>query len=197
MRTLIEIAKDYDTQKGKYLELYERYFAHLRGKLIDVLEIGVAAGGSLRMWDDYFGRARIWGIDNNPACAKLGAPGIGILIGSQADPRFLAALGEYNVIIDDGGHNMYEQMTTLTCLWPHVRSGGMYVIEDLHTSYWPGFGGGRAGCTTMEMLKGWIDGLNHEAITHKRAGQYRNSNTPDRGLRAMHFHESFCLLEKL
>jgi hypothetical protein len=48
--------------------------------------------------------------------------------------------GIYDVIVDDGGHKRKQQVNSLIGLWPYVRkNGGIYVIEDIFTSFIPAF----------------------------------------------------------
>jgi len=85
--------------------------------------------------------------------------------GSQADKNFLNEVqteigGKFDIIIDDGSHQMQHQMASLYLLFNAIKPGGIYVVEDLHTSYWSGFGGQYHGNTTMELLKECTDNLN-------------------------------------
>lgn len=130
-----------------YLPIYERHFAPFRDSAATVLEIGVQNGGSLQMWRDYFGpEARLVGIDIDPGCAALDGEAGRVMIGSQSDPAFLAEVlaqtGPLDVVIDDGSHRMHDIRCSLAALLPHLRDGGVYLIEDLHTAYWHEFGGG-------------------------------------------------------
>lgn len=132
-----------------YFDIYDRHLSPYRGRPITVVEFGVQHGGSMRMWRDYLGRkARIFGIDIDPRCAAVAAPGSEILIGDQSDPAFLASVrervGTVDVLIEDGGHTMDQQLTTFREMWPAIGDGGVFLIEDLHTSYWPTYGGGYA-----------------------------------------------------
>jgi len=148
-----------------YFEIYERHLARLRNSEVTVVEIGVYHGGSLQMWKHYFGpRARIIGVDINPRCKTLEEERIEVLIGDQADRAFLASLRtlvpRIDVLIDDGGHFMEQQIATFEELFPHVSTHGVYLVEDLHTSYWPVYGGGlRRGGSFIEYSKGLIDQL--------------------------------------
>lgn len=116
------------------------------------------------MWEDYLPNATINGIDINPRCSKYASARSVVQIGSQTDRAFLetvaAEAGPFDVIVDDGSHLVEHHHASLEILWPHVAPGGMYVIEDMHTSYMPRFGGGlRKPGTTMETLKDYLDGL--------------------------------------
>jgi len=124
-----------------YFSVYDRHFPPFRGRPISLLEIGVLGGGSLRLWRSYFGQdAAITGIDLDPACARHAGDGVEVFIGDQSDPAFLesvaAARGPFDIVIDDGGHTSRQQIISLETLTPHVKDGGLYVVEDTHTSLW-------------------------------------------------------------
>lgn len=200
---LKDLCEKYRPNKGRdahsrhFISAYERHFCFRRSMPLSLLEIGVQSGASLRMWADYFPNAAITGVDCNERCMKHATERIKILIGNQADKRFLGTLGMFDIIIDDGGHTMLGQRVSLKRLWKNnLRSGGIYVIEDLETSYWPEFGGGYGRKdTTIARLKEMVDCLNAAAMTHDRAKSYRVS-----GMRSdvvsMHFYPSICFLHK-
>lgn len=121
------------------------------------------------MWNTYFGKENskieIWGIDINPNCKALERDNIHIIIGDQGDPNFLQSLKQMipspDIIIDDGGHEMRQQINTFEILFPHMKNGGVFLCEDTHTSYWPGYGGGlRNPGSFIEHCKNIIDLLN-------------------------------------
>jgi hypothetical protein len=181
-----------------YFDIYHRHFARFRGTPCVVVEIGVYHGGSLQMWRSYFGeRAAIYGVDVDPACKTLEEPGTTILIGDQADRFFLARLadeiGPIDILIDDGGHRMHEQITTFEFLYSRLKPEGVYLIEDLHTSYWSEYGGayGRPG-TFIEYAKGWIDQLN---AWHSRDDRLAVTEFT-RTTRSMHVYDSVIVLER-
>lgn len=148
-----------------YFPIYERHLAPFRGRRVRLLEIGVSQGGSLQMWRRHLGRrASIVGIDLEPRVAGLGEPGIDVLVGDQSDPVFLQSLvdryGSFDIVIDDGSHLPAHQIASLELLWPHVSDGGIYVVEDLHSNYWPEYGAGRGRPDTfIEWTKQRIDDL--------------------------------------
>ncbi|MEM7519645.1 MAG: class I SAM-dependent methyltransferase [Pseudomonadota bacterium] len=130
-----------------YLPIYDRYFARFRGTPVKFLEIGVNNGGSLQMWRRYLGpQAILCGIDINPDCAQYDGQSGMVRIGSQDDPAFLDAvvteMGGVDVVLDDGSHRMPHIETSLRALFPKLSDNGTYMIEDLHTAYYPRFGGG-------------------------------------------------------
>ncbi len=147
-----------------YLSIYGRHFEPFRGKPVRMLEIGVFRGGSMDLWRRYFGdQLLIVGIDLDPACADLDSPLTPVRIGSQSDPEFLASVvaefGPFDIVLDDGSHVGDHQRASFSALFDHVRDGGLYIIEDLHTSYWrhPFAGGYRLPGTGIEFVKDVID----------------------------------------
>jgi hypothetical protein len=203
---LSELAAKHGASKAEhrhYCDIYERHFAPLREKATAVLEIGVQGGGSLRMWKDYFPNAKITGIDVKEKCLEHAAERIEVRVGDQADVKFLTTLAstEWDIIIDDGGHTMQQQSTSLTFLWPTVKLGGIYVVEDLHTSYWPEFGGSKPGEESMlNELKGLADAVNakhwhknERAKPHKTKGHEAPFCL---WVDSVHFYDSLCFIYK-
>ena len=122
---------------------YEQEFRRLRETRQTVLEIGVKKGGSLNTWADWFAHAPIVGVDINPV-RHAGPPGrVAVIQGDQGDVALLAALardhGPFAIVIDDGSHHSRHQRVGFETLFPHVVPGGLYVIEDIHAGYKPGF----------------------------------------------------------
>jgi cephalosporin hydroxylase len=181
-----------------YFDIYDRHFAPYRGKKITVVEFGVSHGGSLQMWKKYFGRkARILRVDINPECAKLVEPQIEIVIGDQEDRKFLRALrnkvGDIDVVIEDGGHTMPQQINTFEVLWPAVRDGGVFLIEDLHTSYWPHYDAGyKKPGTFIEYAKDLVDQMNawHSREESLAVDKYTRS------IKGMHVYDSIIVFDK-
>ena len=181
-----------------YFDIYDRYFSKFRNKEIVLLEIGVSHGGSLQMWKNYFGdKAVIYGIDINPQCKNFEEENIHILIGSQSDRSFLRQVREtippLDILIDDGGHTMKQQIVSFEELFAHVKDGGVYLCEDIHTSYRLKCGGGyqRRG-TFVEYSKNFIDDLNAYHSTEKR---HRVTDFT-KNVNAVHFYDSMVIIEK-
>lgn len=196
------LAKVYAEHEGRilhkwvhYLDVYERYFARYRGQPLRMLEIGVSQGGSLEMWRRYFGsEATIIGIDINPQSADCVDPPNQVRIGSQADSQFLKSvvdeMGPPDIILDDGSHIAAHQAASFRALFPLLKDGGLYVIEDLHTSYWGGcFEGGyqREG-TAIELSKQLVDDMHH--WYHGEAIAFSTD------VEAIHNHDSIVVIEK-
>lgn len=132
-----------------YLDIYDPLFAKWRNDDFDIIEIGVRGGCSMRLWSAYFTRARIHGVDIDPVCVNAGTiPRVSITIGSQDDPVVLANVAlqcrELRLVIDDGSHLLAHLLFTFDYLWPKLVSHGLYIMEDVSTTYagvdlgWPG-----------------------------------------------------------
>jgi hypothetical protein len=119
------------------------------------------------MWNDFFqGKVEIFGIDILQECMRFERNNVRIFIGDQSDNSFLemisSKLGDLDIIIDDGSHIPRHQINTFKLLFfKNLRPGGIYFVEDCHTSYWPGFGGGvRRRGTFIEYAKRLCDDIN-------------------------------------
>lgn len=182
-----------------YFDVYHRHFARYRGTACTLVEFGVYHGGSLQMWRDYLGpQARIVGVDIDPRLTDLGEPGVEIVIGDQADRAFLRKLakdlGRIDILIDDGGHTMRQQIATVEELFGTVADDGVLLVEDTHTSYWREYGGGlRAPHSFMEFAKQLVDELN---AWHTRDPHSFAPGAFTRSARSMHFYDSVVVIEK-
>ncbi len=181
-----------------YFDVYEKHFNKYREKEVVLLEVGVSHGGSLQMWKNYFGnKAKIYGIDIDPKCKEFEEENIKILIGSQSDKNFLKRVKELipkvDILIDDGGHTMNQQIVTFEELFPHVLNNGIYLCEDVHTSYKLKFGGGykRRG-TFIEFSKNILDQLNayHSEQRKFKFTEYAES------LYGVYFYDGIVVFEK-
>jgi len=149
---------------SSYFQVYDDLLSRYRNRKFTFVEIGVLNGGSLFMWRDYLGpEARIIGVYFNPGARKWEGSGFEIHIGNQADPAFwesfFKAVGDVDVILDDGGHSNEQQIvTTLQCI-PHIRDGGMMIVEDTHASYMKIFGN-PSRYSFMNFTKRIIDRIN-------------------------------------
>ena len=165
-----------------YFPIYEKHFSQWRNKTLTFLEIGVQNGGSTKMWRNYFGPyATIVGIDITPECKNIEKDGIHIRIGSQSDVKFLQNVidefGVPDIILDDGGHIQKEIMTSFEFLYPKMPKNSIYLIEDLHTSYYETFGGGLCEpSSVVNRVKGLIDNM-HEKYVPMGAHDWINRDT--------------------
>lgn len=120
-----------------YFDLYHHHLAKFVGKQINIVEVGVYSGGSMPMWRNYFGKGcQVHGVDIQPECRSYENDHIKIHIGDQANRnfwrQFRADVPEVDVLIDDGGHQPYQQIATLEEMLPHLRPGGVFICEDIH-----------------------------------------------------------------
>ena len=148
---LFDLTKEYTTHSNcndkftlGYMKVYHKYFFPFKKKKLKMLEIGVREGWSHILWANYFTNSTIYGIDNfaDPVFNKLEKQynfnnnKIKIFIGNQEDEEFLNKNINFDldIIIDDGGHRMDQQQISLGNLFKKLKPGGIYIIEDLHTS---------------------------------------------------------------
>ena len=190
-----------------YTRHYDRHFAEFREQRIKLLEIGIGGfesptlgGESLRMWKYYFRRGMIYGLDVFDK-SPIDEPRIHTIMGDQSDPECLKAiadgLGPLDIIIDDGSHLSSHIITSFTALFPYVIDGGLYVIEDLHTSYWPGWNGNRNDvndpATTIGFLKTLLDGLHYQ---DQMPGSSVKPSSITQNVRGIHIYHNIAFIEK-
>lgn len=188
------------TKWQHYFDIYDRYLVPFIGLSPNVLEIGVDKGGSLELWHNFFENAKIYAIDINSDVRNIHFPfSVDIEIGDQTDKEFLQnyvySKPDFDIIIDDGGHYMDQQLMSLIYLFPKLKHGGIYIIEDVHTSYSQGYNGGfRNPNSFLEHCKSLVELLNLEFITEV--------NPPDDlaklffDLNSITFYNSVIVLEK-
>ena len=194
--SLEDIFRKHGTDKvdmHHYAQHYERHFGRM--KPMNLLEIGVGHGQSLAAWTEYFPGTSIYGMDVED---KSHIP-FTIYRGHQADPRAIGKMLDnhpngFEIIIDDGSHSSEDTIATLLMLWPSVTPNGVYVIEDLQTSYWPSFAGSPWPNlrTSMQFLKSLVDGLNWEEIEQP----FYNPTLFDRTLLGISFYHNIAFLQK-
>ena len=169
--TLVE-QNNYNTDKHHghdYFRLiYNDLLSPLSKDVKKFVEIGVNAGGSVELWRDYFEEATVYGLDINVDVALNGNERIELKRVDQSKKEELIAFGaEHNdidVLIEDGSHRMYDQQITLAILFKSIKPGGIYILEDLHTSLeapipekaWCGWGDA-SKTITLDMLNNFIN----------------------------------------
>jgi mycinamicin biosynthesis methyltransferase MycE-like protein len=170
---------------------YESHFRRFRLEPVKILEIGIGGydfqslgGDSLYLWQRFFPRGLIYGMDmfDKP---NVRGPRIRTIKGDQSDPEFLDQLGRefgpFDVIIDDGSHINDHVRTGFESLFPHVRPGGYFVIEDFETSYWPEFGGELppgSQRTSAGLIKDMIDQIHFREVADIDDGEARKASHP-------------------
>lgn len=110
-----------------------------------LLEIGVDRGGSLQMWRNYLPEATIVGLDISPKAAQYDSPAndIHVRIGDQTDTAFLQSVldefGPFDTVLDDGGHTAKQMIGSFKYLFPRLKPGGVYLVEDVCANYWTSY----------------------------------------------------------
>lgn len=130
-----------------YLDIYDRTLGRYRGTPVRFLELGVRFGGSLQLWRKFLGPdAIIHGLDIDPKSAIADTPDHKVHIGSQTDTGLLQSIidemGGVDIVLDDASHVNEHQIETFEFLYDKISPDGLYIVEDTHTSYLPGYGGG-------------------------------------------------------
>lgn len=142
-KSLPELCDTFRTDKcadrHNFLEIYEPLFEPMRDDSIRFFEIGILSGLSHLMWVNYFQNAEVFGIDIRDYSKAAEGSGIKTYVADQANRKdlyaFMRASGaNFDVVLDDGGHAMDHQQVSLGCLFQSVTPGGIYIIEDVHTS---------------------------------------------------------------
>jgi hypothetical protein len=201
---LSSLATRYGSDKAPNCIVYERYLNPIQNKKFNFLEIGIggyddpkAGGGSLRMWKHYFPKAQIFGIDYYDKSSHEESR-IKVFKGSQDDSNFLNALvtqiGPIDIIVDDGSHISSHVIKSFEVLFPLLSSDGLYIVEDIGTSYWPDHGGSSNFLdpnTSMFYFKRLADGLNHFAFKHEFVPTYYDEHTE-----FVHFYRNFLIIKK-
>lgn len=160
-----KLFEKHQTDKTKYSYFYEYW---LKPKEFEnILEIGAFKGGSMRAWKELWPKSKIYGIECNPNLRNE-SPDLDIFVGDQTDIEFLNEvinnIGSPDLIIDDGGHKMSQQIISFKTLFPQLKSDGYYVIEDLETSYLSDWIDQPQ--TTINFLNGLIDKVNFDGRSH-------------------------------
>ena len=200
MKSLIDIGKKYPTSKNKFgfVELYDVFFKQYQNKNINILEIGVDNGDSLRLWREYFSKANICGIDIKKK--NFDITGVEIMCGSQSDNSFLKSVvskyQNFDIIIDDGSHISKDIISSFKYLFNHLNRDGIYIIEDLQTSYLRRYGGSRLNLnkkqTAMNFVKKLADSVNYE---HNDRPFYKK-NSYDGLIKSVQFFQNIVFIQK-
>jgi len=149
-----------------YFPIYDKHFAPWRNRTLTFLEIGVLRGGSGAIWSKFFGpMTQIIGLDIDPACKAHESKQYQIRIGDQSNPEFLQSVidefGVPDIVLDDGSHRQDHIYSSFSYLYPKMHLNSIYMVEDLHTSYWSSHGGSLADPNTfMNRTKGYLDQIN-------------------------------------
>ncbi|MGK5594566.1 MAG: hypothetical protein ACSNEK_04325 [Parachlamydiaceae bacterium] len=211
----VEAQTDKSSLFHNYTKIYAKHFSSLRNQPIKFLEIGICKGCSVKMWEQYFPKGDLYFIDITDKDIEYHSPRSKYFFLDQANVEQLRAFtkeaGEdFDIIIDDGGHRMDQQLNSFIVLFPTLKSGGLYIIEDLCTSYWKIYGGhgttekpkAKDG-TTLRILQGLVDGINLPGATtwcadiEKMPPEQRAAlNYFQENILSIQFYGNLCIVEK-
>jgi 23S rRNA U2552 (ribose-2'-O)-methylase RlmE/FtsJ len=219
-KTIRQLYEEHDDKisdtRTLYLNEWDRFFVSYRDLNINLLEIGVQNGGSLEIWAKYFLKAqKIIGCDIEPKCENLRYEDdrITVVVGDansvDCENKILQHMPTFDIIIDDGSHKSSDVIRSFSRYFPHLNENGIYVVEDLHTSYWKDFEGGLHNpLSSIAFFKRLADVINYE---HWRNNKSRGSflTAFEKNLRtefeevelikihSIEFVNSLCIIKKL
>jgi len=198
---------DKSAEHHDYCKIYESYLNPLKSSNVSLIEIGVGGyefidrgGESLKMWYQYFPNGKIIGIDIFPK-EGIANDRTEFWQGSQTDDNLLRAIikredgAEKRIVIDDASHHNARTIETFKIVFPLLKSGDIYFIEDVHTSYWlENFEGNEvpgAEATTMRFFTDLTHQLNHETMLAKYKNKYAGK------IEFIHFYKEMIVIKKL
>ena len=172
----MKLSEIYDQHNGKlsvkwssYIEKYDELFLKYKDKKVNILEIGVQNGGTLEIYSKYFKQCQnIVGVDINPKCQNLkySDDRIKVIIGNINDNEIkeqILNLPKFDIIIDDGSHSSQDIIKTFILYYNHLNDDGIYIVEDLHCSYWKEHSGGLFfPISSISFFKKIVDIINFE-----------------------------------
>ena len=187
-----------------YFDIYDECFSCYIDNKPHVLEIGVQNAGSLQILNKYLKNATLYGVDIDPKVLNLNLESnIHIYNFDITDEHAIKQHFkniEFNIIIDDGSHICSDIIQTFKLFFSKLKPGGVFLIEDLHTSYWQSHGGSYLGAdSAIEFFKKFADLLNFYHI--KEQHFEKNLSSDDRyifqWLRSIYFYDSVVVIHKL
>tara|TARA_R110000868_G_scaffold9602_12_gene47331 strand:+ start:6235 stop:6909 length:675 start_codon:yes stop_codon:yes gene_type:complete len=205
------------TDKSKYghnfNKLYHKYFQEYRDDPLNLLEIGIAAGHSIQMWAKYFSNGKFVCLDHDIKHYEYPQNDrIIVAKGDQRDTTLLNELnnqhGPFDIIIDDGSHIDSYTKITFDTLFPLLKSGGIYVVEDLHTSYHNGVHGIPNTPHFINYIKELIDYVNSHGYCmsgnvvkcsqdeNYQWCQHHKMEKMDKLIEFIHFYKSIVFIKK-
>lgn len=214
MRTLDEIAISRGTDKSSlshnYAKWYSYYFDEIRHEKLKILEIGIDKGFSLKSWKEYFENSEIVGIDIVDL-RHFEEKRVHVVTGDQKDAEFLKTVnntyGPFDIIIDDGSHHNDDMLASFECLFPLLKEGGFYIVEDLHACYW-GKTHGTGEPVFIDKIKELVDCVNSSGKSgtaniqrDEEDGWYNQKRMPEmswweKNIEFLHLYRSIVFIKK-
>ena len=206
-----EAYTEHSSKHRDYFPIYDNIFSNNnidRNESYKILEIGVDIGSGVRALKKYFPNSQIYGLDIKDECKKHEEENINIIIGSQVNDKILEELAkkEFDIIIDDGSHHNNHVFKTFDSLFKSLsnKKVGLYIVEDIHTAYWPYYGGGyKNPNSSIEKFKNLIDHQNLWCVRdpiscHRPPYEGRNieSTYYEKWLEFIQFYENIIVMKK-
>lgn len=207
-QNLIDLAIKHKSDKHNhhdYARYYQKHFEHLQDNSIRLIELGVGGyeypdrgGSGLRMWSEFFTNGQIFGVDLYDKSGLKFNPNVTVLKGSQADEDFINSLiaqsGPPDIIIDDASHLNGLTIKSFALLFPHLKNGGIYVIEDLESSWWKDNGfDGEPNYKNMD-AKTSINFL--RTLTNDVNKKHLPADPSFLPIESIHFYQNMCVIIK-
>lgn len=174
-RSLEEIAKSIHVEadtKSKSVSMYAGlapFLEHLASEPISLLEMGIHRGESLKIFASYFRNGKIIGLDKEDTRVDLsGFPNIAIEIGNQHDAAWLTEISDrhapngFDIVVDDASHRGAWSRLSMDALYPKLKPGGLYIVEDWGTGY----------------MDSWADGGHYERYEVHAVGDHMPRRIP-------------------
>ena len=192
-----------DKYRHKYHEIYAPYLNNYKNKNLNILEIGVSDGASIKAWSEYFRKSIIIGIDIKKIDLKkkkLNKKNIHIYEGSQSDSVFINSIinkyKKFDIIIDDGSHYPADVIRSFKLLFKSLSLNGLYFIEDTQTSYNHFFGGNpfdlKNSKTQINFFKDLADRINYKEI----ANPFYSRKVYDGVIKNISFYRNMIVIRK-
>jgi hypothetical protein len=219
----MSIKQLYQEHKGKisdkwtlYLAEFDRLFLPYQNKNVRLLEIGIQNGGSLEIWAKYFGNAKaIVGCDIDAKCGQLRYDDDRIVViagdanSLDCQKRIIQCAPQFDIIIDDASHKSGDIIRSFSKYFPYLDDCGLYIVEDLHCSYWNDFEGGLHNpFSSISFFKRLVDIVNYEHWRNEnpRINLYKEfikkyelelNDSILAGIHSVEFINSLCVIKKL
>jgi hypothetical protein len=116
-----------------YCETYDKLFKPFQ-KGCSIMEIGLALGHSIDLFDAYFDNSEITGVDISLIFEpKKYRNNVELIEADATQICFLSKIKDksFDIVIDDGSHMTIDQLNTFKMLKGKIRKGGLYIIEDI------------------------------------------------------------------
>ncbi len=197
---------DKNSNTHDYLNRYEPLFAPLRNKPINLLEIGVAGGASMRTWLDYFPLAVVFGIDHNSEAVKTQiGDRCNLIHGDVGDKSVWTALSSairlyntgFDIAIDDGAHTTFTIIRAFRLGFGLLKPDGLWIVEDVHACYLPEYNrdnhliGLHPSITPIDYFKEMVD----DEVNDEGESQLGKINERC-GIRSITFSKSLIIIRK-